>query len=75
MSFADTYLDETARILERLDRAALERMAERLAADARLWRASLRARRRRLGGARVPRRQRLPQALRVRGLHAHGQRV
>jgi D-sedoheptulose 7-phosphate isomerase len=32
VSFADTYLDETARILERLDRGALERMAEQLAA-------------------------------------------
>jgi D-sedoheptulose 7-phosphate isomerase len=31
VSFADTYLDETARILERLDRDALERMAEGLA--------------------------------------------
>jgi D-sedoheptulose 7-phosphate isomerase len=32
VSFADTYLDETARILARLDRGALERMAEQLAA-------------------------------------------
>jgi D-sedoheptulose 7-phosphate isomerase len=31
VSFADAYLDETARILERLDRDALERMAEGLA--------------------------------------------
>ena len=31
MSFADTYLAETARILESLDRAALERMAQALA--------------------------------------------
>jgi D-sedoheptulose 7-phosphate isomerase len=31
MSFADTYLAETARILESLDRAALERMATALA--------------------------------------------
>ena len=31
MSFADIYLTETARILERLDRAALERMATALA--------------------------------------------
>jgi D-sedoheptulose 7-phosphate isomerase len=31
MSFADTYLAETARILESLDRAALERMASALA--------------------------------------------
>jgi D-sedoheptulose 7-phosphate isomerase len=31
MSFADTYLEETARIVERLDRAGLERMAEALA--------------------------------------------
>jgi D-sedoheptulose 7-phosphate isomerase len=31
MSFADTYLAETARIIERLDRAVLERMAEALA--------------------------------------------
>jgi D-sedoheptulose 7-phosphate isomerase len=31
MSFADTYLAETARILESLDRAALERMAAALA--------------------------------------------
>jgi D-sedoheptulose 7-phosphate isomerase len=32
VSFVDTYLDETARILEGLDRGALERMAEGLAA-------------------------------------------
>ena len=32
MSFADGYLEETARILEELDRDALERMAESLAA-------------------------------------------
>jgi D-sedoheptulose 7-phosphate isomerase len=31
MSFADSYLEETARILEQLDRDALERMAEGLA--------------------------------------------
>jgi D-sedoheptulose 7-phosphate isomerase len=31
MSFADTYLTETTRILDRLDRAALERMATALA--------------------------------------------
>jgi D-sedoheptulose 7-phosphate isomerase len=31
MSFADTYLAETARIIERLDRTVLERMAEALA--------------------------------------------
>jgi D-sedoheptulose 7-phosphate isomerase len=31
MSFADSYLEETARILDRLDRDALERMAEGLA--------------------------------------------
>lgn len=31
MSFADTYLEETARIIERLDRDGLERMAEALA--------------------------------------------
>jgi D-sedoheptulose 7-phosphate isomerase len=31
MSFADTYLEETARIVERLDRDGLERMAEALA--------------------------------------------
>ena len=70
------YLDETRRRGARARRRARStRVATGLGARARRRRAAVHPRRRRLGRPRQPRRQRLPQDLRLRGLRADRQRL
>ena len=72
--FAVNYVDETIEILRALDLDAIDRVAAGLAAVRDGRRSTVRARGRGLGRPRIARGQRLPQALRHRGLRADRQR-
>ena len=75
MSFSQSFLEESLAVIQAIDTAARGGMCDRSGFSPRPRRAAVRARRRRLGGTRLPCCERLPQDLRLRGLRADRQRL
>ena len=75
VEFVDKYLQMASRIIDKVDRSEVCRMIDVLKRGQEGSRPDLLSRRRRQRRQRLARRQRLPEDLRLRGLHAGGQRL